>query len=128
MGKLNISRVFQYMTNYNYEILMDPEEEKAAVLKPDEFKRLKRAAASGRNGPRNPAIVWFSFGSVWKVTEIATLLVKDVQNADGSLKDQFRLPAAYTKNGESRLAYIVEQEHKEAIVKYLEWRLQHKKG
>jgi len=55
------------------------------------------------------------------------LLVKDVVNPDGTVKNQFRLPAAYTKNGDSRLAYIVEHEHEQAVLEYLNWRVKHKK-
>jgi hypothetical protein len=40
-----------------------------------------------------------SFGSALRVTEIANLKVKDILERDGSLKDEYRLPDAYTKNG-----------------------------
>jgi integrase len=115
------------MSQINYEVLLDSEVDQAAVLSPAEFKRLKREAAYGRNGLRNLAIIWFSFGSALRVTEIARLQIKDVVNVDGSLKEQFRLPAAYTKNGESRWAYILESEHKEALVCYLDWRVEKKR-
>ncbi len=108
------------------EVLLDPDEEKAAVLKPSDFKRLLREATYGRNGKRNLAIVWMSFGSALRVTEIAKLKVKDLVNKVGTLKDEFRLPAAYTKNGESRLAYMLEQDYQRALSDYLEWRA--KKG
>lgn len=107
-----------------FELLMDSEEDKAAVLKPDDFKRLLRVAALGRNGKRNVAIIWMSFGSALRVTEIANLKVRDVVDAAGSLKEEFRLPAAYTKNGESRLAYMFEEEHQEALTGYLAYRVE----
>lgn len=107
-----------------FELLMDSEEEKAAVLKPDDFKRLLRVSAFGRNGRRNVAIIWMLFGSALRVTEIANLKVQDCVEEDGSIKDEFRLPAAYTKNGESRLAYMVEEEHREALAEYLSYRVE----
>jgi integrase/recombinase XerD len=106
-----------------FELLLDLEEEKASVLTPDDYKRLLREAAYGRNGKRNVAIVWFSFGSALRVTEIARLKIKDIVNKDGSLKKEFRLPAAYTKNGESRLAYMLEDAHLAAMLEYLKWRI-----
>lgn len=106
-----------------FELLMDSEEEKAAILKPDDFKRLLRVASFGRNGKRNVAIIWMSFGSALRVTEIARLKVKDVVYADGEIKDEYRLPAAYTKNGDSRLAYMVEKEHRDALKAYLDERV-----
>lgn len=109
---------------YKYEVLFGPDDDKAAVLRLDEFKRLKREAAYGRNGVRNLAIVWFSFGSAMRVTEIAKLTVADVLEKDGSLKKQFRLPSAYTKNGESRWAYILEEEHRQAVKNYLKQRVE----
>jgi integrase/recombinase XerD len=108
----------------NFELLVDPGEEKAAVLNPDEIKRLLRVASFGRNGKRNVAIIWMSFGSSLRVTEIANLKVKDVVTQDGEIRDEFRLPAAYTKNGESRLAYIVENEHRLAVQEYLNFRVE----
>ncbi len=107
-----------------FELLLDSDEEKAAVLKPGDFKRLLREAAYGRNGKRNVAIVWMSFGSALRVTEIANLRVKDVLEKNGDLKDEFRLPGAYTKNSESRLVYMLEPEHQEALNCYLEWRIE----
>lgn len=107
-----------------FELLLDSDEEKAAVLKPDDFKRLLRVAAFGRNGKRNVAIIWMSFGSALRVTEIANLKVQDCVEVDGTIKDEFRLPAAYTKNGESRLAYMVEEEHRESLAEYLAYRVE----
>jgi len=109
-----------------FELLLDSEEEKAAVLKPDDFKRLLQVSAFGRNGKRNVAIIWMSFGSALRVTEIARLKVQDVMDVTGPIKDEFRLPAAYTKNGESRLAYMVEDEHREALAEYLDQRVQNR--
>lgn len=45
------------------------------------------------------AIIWMSFGSALRVTEIANLKVRDILERDGSLKDEDRLPGAYTKSG-----------------------------
>jgi len=110
-----------------FEMLMDSETDKAAVLLPKEFKRLLREASWGRNGKRNLAIIWMSFGSALRVTEIANLKVKDLVKKDGSLKEEYRLPAAYTKNGESRMAYMLEPEHQQAIRNYLDWRKEKKR-
>lgn len=84
----------------HFELLLDPvDSDKAAVLTPDDFKRLLSESSRGRNGKRNTAIIWMSFGSALRVTEIANLKVKDILERDGSLKDEYRLPDAYTKNG-----------------------------
>jgi len=108
----------------NFELLLNFNDEKAAVLTPDQFKRLLREASFTRNGLRDLAIIWMSFGSALRVTEIANLLVKDLIEKDGSLKEEFRLPAAYTKNGESRMAYMLEPEHQDALKAYLDWRVE----
>lgn len=111
------------MTSHaNYELLLDHGEDRAAVLNPAEFKRLLREAGYGRNRVRNVAIVWMLFGSALRVTEIANLKVKDVLGSDGLLLESIHLPSAYTKNGESRLAYIFEPEHRQALMDYLNWR------
>jgi len=105
---------------YNFELLLN-DKEKASVLKPSEFKRLKREATYGRNGLRNLAIVWFSFSGL-RVTEIAHLKVKDILEKNGDLREQYRLPSSYTKNSESRWAYILDDEHRTAVNNYLNWR------
>ena len=108
----------------SFELLLDLNEEKAAVLTPDQFKRLLREASFNRNGKRDVAIIWMSFGSALRVTEIANLKVKDVIERDGSIKEEFRLPAAYTKSGDSRMAYMLEPEHQDALKEYLDWRIE----
>jgi len=124
MGKLAKLVYFTTMVIGHFELLLDFNEEKAAVLTPDQFKRLLREASFTRNGKRDVAIIWMSFGSALRVTEIANLKVKDVLERDGSIKEEFRLPAAYTKNGESRMAYMLEPEHQNALKAYLDWRIE----
>ena len=110
-----------------FELLQDPNEDKAAVLKPKDFKRLLREAGYGRNGERNLAIIWMSFGSALRVTEIANLKIRDVVQQDGSVKANFKLPAAYAKNSRGRLVFMLEEAQRKAIANYLQWRVANKR-
>jgi len=101
------------------ETLYDPETAKAAVLTPILFRDLLKVAGNYRNGLRNQAIVWMSFGSALRVSEIAHLKTKDVLRADGELIDEIKLPAAYTKTGRARKVYMLEDDHKESVKTYL---------
>ena len=57
-----------------FELLIHLDEEKAALLKPNELKRFLHLATYGLNGRRNMAIAWMSFGSALRVLEVARLI------------------------------------------------------
>lgn len=69
-----------------FDRLLNPDIDKAASLSVAEFKRLKSEALYGRNGLRNLAIIWFSFGGALRVSEIAKLKIKDILTKDGTPK------------------------------------------
>ena len=50
MGKLAIGEVFPLMKPKHYELCLNSEVVKVAVLKPDDLKRLLREARYERNG------------------------------------------------------------------------------
>jgi integrase len=106
--------------------LLDPTEDKAAVLKPRQFKDLLLMAGQDLNGVRNTAIIWHSFGSALRVTEIAHLKVKDVLDRNGEVKEMGTLPGSYTKNGKARTFIQVEPEQREAIAAYVAYRREYK--
>lgn len=99
--------------------LLDPTENKAAVLRPRQFKDLLLVAGDGRHGTRNKAIIWHSFGSALRVTEIAHLKIKDVLDRNGEVKELGTLPGSYTKNGKPRHFLQVEPEQRAAIAAYV---------
>jgi len=104
--------------------LLDPGEEKAAVLTTRQFKDLLLIAGEGFNGIRNKSIIWHSFGSALRVTEIAKLKVKDVVEVDGEIKELAKLPGSSSKNKKPRLFIQVEDAQKAALSDYLNYRIE----
>lgn len=103
--------------------LVDSTQTKAAVLEPYQFKDLLLVANDSRNGLRNIAIIWHSFGSALRITEIAHLKIKDVLDRDGTVIKVGTLSGKYTKTGKSRSLIQVEKKQQTAIKKYLEQRV-----
>jgi len=119
--------MIQVMSPRNYiKTLVANDVDKAEVLSPKQFTNLLTIAGAGRNGLRNTSIIWHSFGSALRVTEIALLKIQDVLKTNGDIRDLGRLPASYTKNGKSRIFIQVESDQKEAIKKYIDYRIENK--
>lgn len=112
------------MTPRNYvKYLVDPGEDKAAVLTPRQFKDLVLIAGDGRNGVRNRAIIWHSFASALRVSEIAKLKVKDVIEPSGEITEIGRLPGAAAKGGKSRMFIQLEPTQRKTIKAYINYRI-----
>lgn len=108
----------------NYiKTLVDPGVDKATVLKPKQFKHLLLIAGEGYNGLRNKSIIWHSFGSALRVTEIAQLTPKDVMEKNGDIKKLGKLPGPYTKNGKPRMFLQLEDAQIEALENYIQYRV-----
>jgi integrase/recombinase XerD len=102
-----------------------PEEDKAPVLEPRQFKNLLVKAKGETNGVRNLAIVWHSFGCGLRVTEIALLKVEDVLTRSGEIMAVAELPGSYTKNGKPRYFFQVDPALRNALDAYLNYRVEH---
>jgi integrase len=107
-----------------FKRLLEPSEEKAPILEPHQFKALLLLAGEGLHGRRNRAIIWHSFGSALRVTEIAHLKVRDVLDCNGEIKAMGTLPASYTKNNKPRTFVQLGPGLREALDAYLAYRVQ----
>lgn len=67
---------------------------------------LRYIATSSRYSTRNRTMLLTSFYSGMRVGEIASLLVGDVQNDDGTIKREIRLSAAQTKGNVGRVVFV----------------------
>lgn len=63
------------------------------------------------------------FGSGLRINEAAQLKVKDIFDADGELKDSFRLPGSYTKTGKPRMIFLLVAQQREALLALRDQRL-----
>jgi len=60
---------------------------KQPVLKPSQFKGLVVFSGEGWNGIRNRSIIWHSFASGLRISEIAKLKTKDVIGKSGEIRE-----------------------------------------
>jgi integrase/recombinase XerD len=82
----------------------------AKTLTQNEIDQVLRfIAINSRYSTRNRTMVLMSFYSGMRVGEIASLRVCDVQNEDGTLKNEIRLSAAQTKGNVGRVVFVNEK-------------------
>jgi integrase/recombinase XerD len=78
----------------------------AKTLTQAELDQVLRYCANTRYKARNRAMVLTSFWSGMRVGEIAALKVCDVQNDDGTIKNEIRLAADQTKGRYGRTVFL----------------------
>ena len=75
---------------------------------------------SGKNRYRNEAVLLFSHFLGLRSKEIASLKIRDVfDSRSGALREVIRLVAAYTKGGKYREVFLMDQETKSTITRYI---------
>ncbi len=85
----------------------------ARVLTDAEFKRLLAVVAQSKYGGRNRLALMLSHLAGLRVGEIAALVVRDVIDADGKVREQLRLSAEITKGGHARVVFLNEKLRRE---------------
>lgn len=90
----------------------------AKVLNDKELKRVQAVIAAKKHAARNKAMLLLTFWAGMRVGEVAALLVGDVLDADGKVRDQIRLTAAQTKGSNSRIV-VLPQKLQAELASYL---------
>lgn len=90
----------------------------AKVLNDRELKRVQAVIAAKKHAARNKAMLLLTFWAGMRVGEVAALLVGDVLDADGKVRDQIRLTAAQTKGSHSRIV-VLPQKLQAELASYL---------
>lgn len=94
----------------------------ARVLTDAEFKRLLAVVAQSKHAARNRLGLMLSHLAGLRVGEIAALLVRDVIDSDGRVREQLRLSAEVTKGGHARVVFMNDKLRRE-IERYAEGHL-----
>ena len=97
-------------------------EKKAPVLSQSQFKQVVATTRVNDQGLRNVALLYFSTALGLRAKEMSQLLVRDVLNSDGKIKDEVLLTRATTKGGKQRLVYLTNKDLRKALAAYLEER------
>ncbi|RDE07628.1 site-specific integrase [Pelagibacterium lacus] len=85
----------------------------ARVLTDPEFKRLLAVVAQRKHAARDRMALMLSHLAGLRVGEIAGLILRDVFEANGDVREQLRVRASITKGGQERVVFMGERLRKE---------------
>ena len=85
----------------------------AKVLNQAEIRRVLDYCATRKHSQRNRALVLMMFNTGMRVSEVASLRIKDVVDNEGNVKNEIRLLAENTKTNEARTVFVNEKLRKE---------------
>ena len=101
---------------------MKKENGKAKVLNKTEFNRVVKFQISTRHGLRNVLLLHLSFFLGLRSKEMASLIIGDLMDVNGDLKEEVTLKRRQTKRGKQRRFYITNDKLKKVILQYLNTR------
>lgn len=91
----------------------------ARVLTDPEFKRLLAIVAQRKHAARDRMPLMLSHLAGLRVGEIAGLIIRDVFDGDGTVREQLRVRASIAKGGYERVVFLSDRLRRE-IVRYRE--------
>ena len=97
-------------------------EGQAKVLTAQEIERVKIVAGAGRNGKRDVVLLDFSFKLGLRVKEMAALMIDDLLDGNGKLRDSFYLKADQAKGHKGRTVFLTNKKLLKNLEAYLEER------
>ena len=101
---------------------MKKENGKAKVLNKTEFNRVVKFQISTRHGLRNVLLLHLSFFLGLRSKEMASLIIGDLVDVNGDLKEEVTLKRHQTKRGKQRRFYITNDKLKKVLIQYLNTR------
>jgi len=99
---------------------MTKEKGKAPVLSPEQFKRTIKFQKSTKYGLRNRVLLMISFYLGLRAKEMSSLIVADLVDRNGDLKEECSLKKHQTKRSKQRRFYLTNEKLKKVLVEYLE--------
>ena len=85
----------------------------AKVLNNTEVRKVLDYVATRKHSLRNRALVMMMFNTGMRVSEVASLRIRDVIDTDGNIKNEIRLLAENTKTNEARTVFVNEKLRRE---------------
>ncbi|WP_031432177.1 tyrosine-type recombinase/integrase [Methylomarinum vadi] len=95
---------------------------KAATLTDTKFNQLIKHVENGNHGLRNKAILFLSFKCGLRSKEIASLVLNDVLETDGTIKDELQLLQAYTKGEKHRMVPLSNPKVRKVLQEWVDYR------
>ena len=85
----------------------------AKVLNNTEVRKVLDYVATRKHSLRNRALVMMMFNTGMRVSEVASLRIRDVMDTDSNIKNEIRLLAENTKTNEARTVFVNEKLRRE---------------
>ena len=85
----------------------------AKVLSSIEIRKVLDYVATHKHSVRNRALIMIMFNTGMRVSEVASLRIKDVLDSEGAVKNEIMLSAENTKTNEARAVFVNEKLRKE---------------
>ena len=85
----------------------------AKVLNTTEVHKVLDYVATRKHSLRNRALVMMMFNTGMRVSEVASLRIRDVMDSEGNIKNEIRLLAENTKTNEARTVFVNEKLRRE---------------
>jgi integrase/recombinase XerD len=85
----------------------------AKVLNNTEVRKILDYVATRKHSLRNRALVMMMFNTGMRVSEVASLRIRDVMDSEGNIKNEIRLLAENTKANEARTVFVNEKLRRE---------------
>lgn len=101
---------------------------RARILTRAEFKRMLKVASITREATRNQAILCLSFACGLRVTELASITIRDIMHPSGKLKSELTLRADITKNAHVRTVPMSSKTLIDHLDLYLQYRIENRIG
>lgn len=101
---------------------------RARILTSAEFKRMLKVVTITREAARNQLLLCFSHACGLRVTELASITIRDVMHPSGRIKDELTLRADITKNARVRTVPMSSELFLEHLEKYLSYRIENNIG
>ena len=98
---------------------MKKENGKAKVLNKNEFNRVVKFQINTKHGLRNVLLLHLSFFLGLRSKEMASLIIGDLVDVNGDLKEEVTLKRHQTKRGKQRRFYITNDKLKKVLIQYL---------
>ena len=99
-----------------------PREGKAKVLSQEELRRVIKMQGGKFLELRNVALIALSYYCGFRAKELASLSLGDVLTSQRDLKEEVNLKRHQTKGGKKRVAYLVNEKLRLALLTYLKTR------
>jgi integrase/recombinase XerD len=96
-----------------YLIRKNSMSKQAKVLSSIEIRKVLDYVATRKHSVRNRALITIMFNTGMRVSEVASLRVKDVLDSEGAVKNEIMLAAENTKTNEARTVFVNEKLRKE---------------